>query len=217
MESKGLEFSEYVTKESLAMQGGYGLTLKGPQHDEAWLIFMDMVNNAIPTFQRKQKHYIISPCGELGLVLMDYVNYHGMILNRQIMHRQMNLQRYQNNVKNYVDIFNAVTGWDVNKQELINQSERCYNWQRAMNVWLGRGTRKDDWIPYRSMGPVTPLEYVSRKNRYDTELMEKLDIKKEEVDKKLQWIMSQIHSSCVKYGKDGNFVNYVKGANIAGL
>ena len=30
MESKGLEYSEYVTKESLAMQGGYGLTLKGP-------------------------------------------------------------------------------------------------------------------------------------------------------------------------------------------
>jgi aldehyde:ferredoxin oxidoreductase len=49
MESKGLEYSEYITKESLAMQGGYGLTLKGPQHDEAWLIFMDQVNNQIPT------------------------------------------------------------------------------------------------------------------------------------------------------------------------
>ena len=35
MESKGLEFSEYMTKESLAQQGGYGLALKGPQHDEA--------------------------------------------------------------------------------------------------------------------------------------------------------------------------------------
>jgi len=40
---------------------------------------------------------------------------------------------------------------------------------------------------------------------------------REEVDKKLQWIMSQIHNSCVKYGKDGDFVNYVKGANIAGF
>ena len=50
MECKGMEYSEYVTKESLAMQGGYGLALKGPQHDEAWLIFMDMVNNQIPTF-----------------------------------------------------------------------------------------------------------------------------------------------------------------------
>ncbi len=39
-----------------------------------------------------------------------------------------------------------------------------------------------------------------------------------EVDEKLHEIMCNIHSSCVKYGKqpDG-FVNYVKGANIAGF
>ncbi|MFO7886114.1 MAG: aldehyde ferredoxin oxidoreductase C-terminal domain-containing protein, partial [Desulfobacteraceae bacterium] len=53
MESKGLEFSEYITKESLAQQGGYGLALKGPQHDEAWLIFLDMVHNFMPTFENK--------------------------------------------------------------------------------------------------------------------------------------------------------------------
>jgi len=53
MEAKGLEFSEYMTKESLAQQGGYGLALKGPQHDEAWLIFLDMVHNFMPTFEQK--------------------------------------------------------------------------------------------------------------------------------------------------------------------
>lgn len=53
MESKGLEFSEYMTKESLAQQGGYGLALKGPQHDEAWLIFLDMVHGYLPTFEDK--------------------------------------------------------------------------------------------------------------------------------------------------------------------
>lgn len=36
-----------------------------------------------------------------------------------------------------------------------------------------------------------------------------------EVDEKLKSIMSQIHDSCVKYGKDGDFIDYVKGANIA--
>ena len=41
MEVKGMEISEYMTKESLAQQGGYGLAVKGAQHDEAWLIFMD--------------------------------------------------------------------------------------------------------------------------------------------------------------------------------
>lgn len=29
--------------------------------------------------------------------------------------------------------------------------------------------------------------------------------------------MSQIHASCVKYGKENGFVNYVNGANIAGF
>jgi glutamate dehydrogenase (NADP+) len=39
----------------------------------------------------------------------------------------------------------------------------------------------------------------------------------EEVDHKLQNIMKLIHESCVKYGKDGKHINYVKGANIAGF
>ncbi|WP_369765855.1 NADP-specific glutamate dehydrogenase [Flavobacterium sp. WC2429] len=40
----------------------------------------------------------------------------------------------------------------------------------------------------------------------------------EEVDDKLKGIMLNIHASCVKYGSDGNgYVDYVKGANIAGF
>jgi glutamate dehydrogenase (NADP+) len=40
---------------------------------------------------------------------------------------------------------------------------------------------------------------------------------REEVDEKLKWIMNSIHDSCVKYGKEGKFINYVQGANIAGF
>lgn len=40
---------------------------------------------------------------------------------------------------------------------------------------------------------------------------------REEVDEKLHQIMINIHSSCIKYGKDGKYPNYVKGANIAGF
>ena len=39
----------------------------------------------------------------------------------------------------------------------------------------------------------------------------------EEVDEKLRNIMKAIHSQCVEHGKEGDFVNYVKGANIAGF
>lgn len=46
----------------------------------------------------------------------------------------------------------------------------------------------------------------------------KLNWSSEEVDLKLHGIMKNIHGACVKYGKDSNgFVNYVKGANVAGF
>ncbi|MDD2437449.1 MAG: NADP-specific glutamate dehydrogenase [Massilibacteroides sp.] len=38
-----------------------------------------------------------------------------------------------------------------------------------------------------------------------------------EVDAKLHQIMGSIHEQCVTHGKDGNYINYVKGANIAGF
>lgn len=40
---------------------------------------------------------------------------------------------------------------------------------------------------------------------------------REEVDQRLNGIMKAIHAQCVKYGTEGNFINYVKGANIAGF
>jgi len=38
-----------------------------------------------------------------------------------------------------------------------------------------------------------------------------------EVDKRLHDIMIAIHEQCVKYGKEGNYIDYVKGANIGGF
>lgn len=47
---------------------------------------------------------------------------------------------------------------------------------------------------------------------------ERLSWTEEEVDNRLKLIMKDIHENCVKYGKSSNgFVNYVKGANIAGF
>ena len=39
----------------------------------------------------------------------------------------------------------------------------------------------------------------------------------EEVDAKLHQIMKDIHTTCVKYGKEGDYVNYVNGANVGGF
>lgn len=45
----------------------------------------------------------------------------------------------------------------------------------------------------------------------------KLSWPREEVEERLRQIMEGIHEACYKYGKEGDFVNYVKGANIAGF
>jgi len=40
---------------------------------------------------------------------------------------------------------------------------------------------------------------------------------RKEVDERLQSIMKNIHKSCLDYGEEKNYINYVKGANIAGF
>jgi glutamate dehydrogenase (NADP+) len=39
----------------------------------------------------------------------------------------------------------------------------------------------------------------------------------EEVDIRLHQIMKDIHDQCVRYGKTDEYLNFVKGANIAGF
>ena len=45
----------------------------------------------------------------------------------------------------------------------------------------------------------------------------RLNWSREEVDNRLQDIMKNIHTSCVEYGTENDFINYIKGANIAGF
>ncbi|MCD4817866.1 MAG: aldehyde:ferredoxin oxidoreductase [Candidatus Cloacimonetes bacterium] len=173
MECKGMEYSEYMTKESLAMQGGYGLALKGAQHDEAWLIFMDMVNNQIPTFADKAEALHYFPMFRTWFGLMGLCKLPWNDVEPANNAETDEPAKVPEHVQNYVDIFNAVTGRNIDKEELILQSERIYNFQRVFNLRLGFGTREHDRIPYRSAGPVTLKEYESRMERYDTQLKEK--------------------------------------------
>lgn len=174
MESKGMEYSEYITKESLAMQGGYGLTLKGPQHDEAWLIFMDMVNNQIPTFEDKAEalHYFPMWRTWFGLNGLCKVIWNDVepADNRQTAAPA----KVPEHVENYTHFFAGVTGREVTPDDLILMSEKVYNFQRVFNLRMGYGRREHDAIPYRSAGPVTKEEYESRVERYDKQLREKV-------------------------------------------
>ncbi len=172
MENKGLEYSEYVSKESLAQQGGFAMTNKGPQHDEAWLIFMDMVNNQIPTFEDKAEalHYFPMFRTWFGLVGLCKLPWNDVEPENNAETDEP--AKVPEHVDNYVTIYSSVTGNNFTKEELIRQSERVYNFQRIFNLRRGYGTRKFDAQPYRAAGPVTDEEYESRTERYDKQLKE---------------------------------------------
>ncbi|MEA3477652.1 MAG: aldehyde ferredoxin oxidoreductase C-terminal domain-containing protein [Bacteroidota bacterium] len=174
MENKGLEYSEYVSKESLAQQGGFALTNKGPQHDEAWLIFMDMVNNQIPTFEDKAEalHYFPMFRTWFGLVGLCKLPWNDVEPENNAETDEP--AKVPEHVDNYVTIFKAVTGKPFDKKEMILQSERVYNFQRIFNLKRGYGIRKYDAQPFRAAGPVTIEEYESRAERYDKQLEELL-------------------------------------------
>jgi aldehyde:ferredoxin oxidoreductase len=188
MEAKGLEFSEYMPKESLAQQGGYGLALKGPQHDEAWLIFLDMVHNFLPTFEQKAEALHWFPlwrtwfglCGLCKLPWNDVVPAD----NKQTKEPAKVIQH----VDWYTQYFNAVTGKKMEPADLITMSEKVYNFQRILCLKMGFGRREHDAIPYRAMGPVTVEEYESRAERYDKQLKElyALDIDGESTAEKVK-------------------------------
>jgi aldehyde:ferredoxin oxidoreductase len=172
MENKGLEYSQYMSKESLAQQGGYAMTNKGPQHDEAWLIFMDMVNNQIPTFEKKAEalHYFPIFRTWFGLVGLCKLPWNDVEPESNAQSNEPS--KVPDHVDNYVTIYKAVTGREFDKDRLIQDSERVYNFQRVFNFRRGFGTRIHDRQPYRAAGPVTIEEYESRSERYDKQLKE---------------------------------------------
>ncbi len=176
MENKGLEYSQYVSKESLAQQGGYAMTNKGPQHDEAWLIFMDMVNKQIPTFEDKAEALHYFPMFRTWFGLMGLCKLPWNDVEPTNNAETDEPAKVPEHVDNYITIFGAVTGKKIDKHELIRQSERVYNFQRIFNLRRGYGKREHDAQPYRAAGPVTAEEYESRKERYDQQMKENIGI-----------------------------------------
>jgi aldehyde:ferredoxin oxidoreductase len=175
LHGKGLEQSQYISKESLAQQGGYYLTNKGPQHDEAWLIFMDMVNNRIPSFENKAEALHYFPMFRTWFGLQGLCKLPWNDIEPGDNARRDEPSKVPEHVDNYRELYTAITGEPLDWAGLIRQSERVYNFQRVFNLRMGHGCRIDDYPPYRAMGPVTEEEYLSRAERYDGQLAEKMD------------------------------------------
>jgi aldehyde:ferredoxin oxidoreductase len=174
MEVKGLEFSLYITKESLAQQGGYGFSLKGPQHDEAWLIFIDQVHNEIPTFEMKADALKWFPLirtwfNAVGLCKLPWID-----VRHPEAAQTDNPSQNQPTLDYYAQYYGATIGENKSLQDILDDSERLHVLQKMINVRQGKGTRDFDQIPLRAMGPAYFNEYQSRSDYYDDWLREQL-------------------------------------------
>ena len=174
MEVKGLEFSMYISKESLAQQGGYGFALKGPQHDEAWLIFIEQVHKELPTFEHKANALRWFP------LIRTWFNATGLCKLPWIDVRNPAAASTSEPAKNlptlayYVNYLNATTGSTKNLEDVLDDSERLYILQKLINLRQGKGTRANDQLPLRAMGPAYFNEYQARAEYYDEWLQEQL-------------------------------------------
>ncbi|UCG13661.1 MAG: aldehyde:ferredoxin oxidoreductase [Deltaproteobacteria bacterium] len=174
MEVKGLEFSLYVSKESLAQQGGYGFSLKGPQHDEAWLIFIDQVYNEIPTFEMKAEALKWFPLirtwfNAVGLCKLPWID-----VRHPEAAKTDNPSQNQPTLEYYAQYFSATTGIPKTVQDILDDSERLHLLQKLINLRQHKGTRAHDQIPLRAMGPVYFNEYQPRREYYDAWLKDNL-------------------------------------------
>ena len=176
METKGLEFSMYITKESLAQQGGYGFALKGPQHDEAWLIFIDQVHGELPTFEQKANALHWFPLirtwfNATGLCKLPWIDVrHPEAANTDYPAKNLPTLEY------FVQYLNSTTGSNKSLQDILDDSERLYIQQKLINLRQGKGTRVNDMIPHRAIGPAFFNEYEFRMEYYDNWLKEHEDV-----------------------------------------
>jgi aldehyde:ferredoxin oxidoreductase len=164
----------YISKESLAQQGGYGFALKGPQHDEAWLIFIDQVHKELPTFEQKANALKWFP------LIRTWFNATGLCKLPWIDVRNPEAASTAEPAKNlptlayYVNYLNATTGSNKKLQDILDDSERLYILQKLINLRQGKGTRASDQIPLRAMGPAYLNEYEFRAEYYDEWLQKQL-------------------------------------------
>jgi aldehyde:ferredoxin oxidoreductase len=172
MEVKGMEISEYMTKESVVQQGGYAMASKGGQHDEAWLIFMELVHKQLPTFEKKAEALHYFPIWRTWFSLHGLCKLPWNDIIPTSNKTAAEPAKVPEHVENYTWLYEGVTGIKVTPEDLMHQSEKVYQFQRVFNLRLGFGTREHDYPPYRAMGPVTVKEYESRVERYDQSLRE---------------------------------------------
>jgi aldehyde:ferredoxin oxidoreductase len=160
---------------------------------------MDMVNKQLPTFEDKAEALFYFPNFRLWFSLVGLCKLPWNDIEPEDNHTRykgIEAAKVPEHVQNYVDIYNAVTGKNVVKEDLITMSETVYNFERVFNLRMGKGTRADHNCPNRGLGPVFEDEWMARPEYFDGKLTEaQIDIEgltvKEKVAKLQEFRRSQ--------------------------
>ena len=158
----------------MAQQGGYALASKGAQHDEAWLIFMEMVHKQLPTFEAKAEALHYFPMWRTWFSLHGLCKLPWNDIIPESNKTAKEPAKVPEHVENYLWLYEGVLGKKVTIDDIILESEKVYNFQRLFNLRLGFGTREHDYPPYRAMGPVLKEEYLDRESFYDNQVQDDL-------------------------------------------
>lgn len=182
METKGLEYSEYVTKECPTQQIGFASANKGPQHDEALMFSVELFKNYVPTIKEKADAILEMTILRTWFGLTGVCKLLWNDIVPEDNHKQDKPYKIPEHVQNYVELFEAMTGRETTEKDIMEQSERMHNFQRVFNIRLGVSGREKDRPPYRAVGPVTIEEYLFKEDFYDEKVKEIAGDKVETMD-----------------------------------
>ena len=141
---KGLSMAFHDPRAFTSMAANYATANRGACHLEALTYFCE--NNAFPPegsdFHKPLEKRSDENKAELAVLMQDFMNtFNGLGLCKFIIRGRVRPQ----DIASWV---NAVTGWDMTGEELMEVGERLHNLKRMYNVRLGI-SRKDDRLPPR--------------------------------------------------------------------
>jgi len=137
MQVKGMEIPGYDPRGSHGMAIAYATSDRGACHQRAWTVNSEILadppnNHSIEGKARLVKDFQDERAACFSLVLCDFVPI---------------------DVEDFVDLFNASTGFDYTEEEYLRCGERIWNLTRLFNVREG-SSRKDDILPERLKIPL---------------------------------------------------------------
>ena len=155
---KGLELPAYDPRGINSMALSYATSNRGGCHLRAYAVSFDVLG--IP------KKFDPLTVDEEKVKLVKYQQDYFAVVDSLVICK---FNTFSTDIGDYVDVLNAVTGWDTTAEELLEIGDRIYNTERLFAVREGHGYK--DTLPKRLLE--TPMPEGPAKGKTAKEALEK--------------------------------------------